>query len=110
MFRQAKNENLAIEFNAWFLQEPFDSQKAEDIRPGIGECIRQYSVTLVHLSDKTTNSKWLDWEIRESIAMGKGCCAGSDHGRRRRGASSLPNQQVKPAASGRRGRTAGLGP
>jgi hypothetical protein len=27
------------------------------------------------VSDKTADSKWVDWEIRESIAMGKGVVA-----------------------------------
>lgn len=72
---QAKNENSDIEFNDWSLQEPFDSQKAEYIKRGIRERIRQCSVTVVYVSDKTADSKWVDWEIRESIAMGKGVVA-----------------------------------
>jgi hypothetical protein len=72
---QAKNENSDIEFNDWSLKEPFDSKKAEYIRRGIRERIRQCSVTIVYVSDKTTDSKWVDWEIRESVAMGKGVVA-----------------------------------
>lgn len=72
---QAKNENSNIEFNDWSLKEPFDSKQAEYIRRGIRERIRQCSVTVVYLSEKTANSKWVDWEIRESIAMGKGVVA-----------------------------------
>lgn len=68
---QAKNENSDIEFNDWSLKEPFDSMKAEYIKRGIRERIRQCSVVLVYVSDKTADSKWVDWEIRESIAMGK---------------------------------------
>lgn len=30
---------------------------------------------MVYVSDKTADSKWVDWEIRESIAMGKGVVA-----------------------------------
>lgn len=72
---QAKNENSDIEFNDWSLKEPFDSEKAEYIKRGIRERIRQCSVTVVYVSDKTADSKWVDWEIRESIAMGKGVVA-----------------------------------
>ena len=72
---QAKNENSDIEFNDWSLREPFDSKKAEYIKRGIRERIRQCSVTVVYVSDKTADSKWVDWEIRESIAMGKGVVA-----------------------------------
>lgn len=72
---QAKNQNSEIEFNDWSLKEPFDSEKAEYIKRGIRERIRQCSVTVVYVSDKTAGSKWVDWEIRESIAMGKGVVA-----------------------------------
>jgi len=72
---QAKNENSDIEFNDWSLKEPFDSEQADYIRRGIRERIRQCSVTLVYISHKTADSKWVDWEVRESIAMGKGVVA-----------------------------------
>jgi len=72
---QAKNQNSDIEFNDWSLKEPFDSDKAEYIKRGIRERIRQCSVTVVYLSAKTADSKWVNWEIRESIAMGKGVVA-----------------------------------
>jgi len=69
---QSKNENSDIEFNDWSLQEPFDSKRAEYIRRGITERIRQSSVTLVYISEKTADSKWVNWEINESIRLGKG--------------------------------------
>ena len=72
---QAKNQTSDIEFNDWSLREPFDSEKAEYIKRGIRERIRQCSVTVVYVSDKTAYSKWVDWEVRESIAMGKGVVA-----------------------------------
>lgn len=72
---QAKNENSDIEFNDWSLKKPFDSKDAEYIKRGIRERIRQCSVTVVYLSDKTADGKWVDWEIRESIALGKGVVA-----------------------------------
>jgi hypothetical protein len=72
---QAKNDNCDLEFNDWSLREPFDSNKADYIKRGIRERIRQSSVTIVYISEKTAPSKWVDWEIRESIALGKGVIA-----------------------------------
>jgi hypothetical protein len=72
---QAKNENSNIEFNDWSLKAPFNSEDADYIKHGIRERIRQSSVTVVYLSDKTAGSEWVDWEIRESLAMGKGVLA-----------------------------------
>jgi len=72
---QAKNENADIEFNDWSLKEPFDSKKADYIKRGIRERIRQSSVTVVYVSNKTAGSKWVNWEVRESLAIGKGVLA-----------------------------------
>ena len=69
---QAKNENSDIEFNDWSLKEPFDSKKADYIERGIRERIRQCSVTVVYVSEKTANSKWVDWEIRRKPCHGEG--------------------------------------
>ncbi len=72
---QAKNENSNLEFNDFSLKKPFDSKDAQYIKRGIRERIRQSSVTVVYLTEKTANSKWVDWEIRESLSMGKGVVA-----------------------------------
>lgn len=69
---QAKNENSNLEFNDWSLKEPFDSKNAEYIKRGIRERIRQCSVTVCYLTENTAKSRWVDWEIRESIELGKG--------------------------------------
>ncbi len=69
---QAKNENNDLEFNDYSLKEPYDSEKAEYIKSGIRERIRQASVTVVYISENTHASKWVDWEARESRAQGKG--------------------------------------
>ena len=69
---QAKNENSNIEFNDYSLKAPFNSKDADYIKHGIRERIRQSSVTVVYVSDKTADSEWVDWEIRESLKMGKG--------------------------------------
>lgn len=68
---QAKNVSSDLDFNDWSLQQPFDSERAEYIKKGIRERIRQSSVTLVYVSDVTHQSRWVDWEIRESLEMGK---------------------------------------
>lgn len=72
---QAKNENSELEFNDWSLREPFDSDKADYIKRGIRERIRQSSVTIIYVSEHISDSKWVDWEIRESVALGKGVIA-----------------------------------
>ena len=69
---RAKNESSNIEFNDYSLKAPFNSKNADYIKRGIRERIRQSSVTVVYLTDKTAGSKWVNWEIRESIAMEKG--------------------------------------
>ena len=68
---QAKNENLALEFNDWSLREPFDSDNAEYVRRGIRERIRMCSVTMVFVSEHTADSRWVNWEIDESVRLGK---------------------------------------
>lgn len=72
---QARNENSDIEFNDWSLREPFESKRAEYIKAGIKDRIERCSVTVVYISERTANSKWVDWEIRESVRMGKGVIA-----------------------------------
>ena len=72
---QAKNENSDIKFNDWSLKEPYDSANADYIKRGIRERIRKCSVTIVYITNNSAGSKWVDWEIRESIAMGKGVIA-----------------------------------
>lgn len=69
---QAKNENNDLEFNDYSLKEPYDSERAEYIKSGIRERIRQASVTVIYISENTHSSKWVDWEARESKAQGKG--------------------------------------
>ena len=72
---QARNQDSNIDFNDWSLRKPFDSEAADYIRRGIRERIRQSSVTVVYVSENTAKSKWVDWEIRESLSMGKGVVA-----------------------------------
>ena len=72
---QAKNENSNIEFNDWSLKKPFNSKDADYIRRGIRDRIRQSSATIVYLSSNTASSKWVNWEVRESLDMGKAVVA-----------------------------------
>ena len=70
-----KNENSNIVFSDLSPRAPFNSEKSDHIKPDIRERIRQSSVTVVYVSDKTASSEWVDWEIRESLEMGKGVLA-----------------------------------
>ena len=69
---QAKNEHSSLEFDDYSLHEPFDSQKADYIKQGIKKRIKMASVTLVYLTKNSAKSRWVDWEIQESIKQGKG--------------------------------------
>ncbi len=72
---QAKNENSNLEFIDRSLMKPFDSEDVEYIKRGIRERIRQTSVTICFLTENTVNSRWVDWEIRESLKLDKGVIA-----------------------------------
>ncbi len=69
---QAKSENSKLDFIDMSLQVPFNSENAEYIRQGTKSRIQQCSVTTVMVTDKTHQSDWVNWEIRESIKLGKG--------------------------------------
>lgn len=68
---QAKNKQSDLEFNDWSLREPFNSKRAEYIKQGIRDRIKRSSVTIVYISDKTASSRWVNWEVNESIKLGK---------------------------------------
>jgi hypothetical protein len=68
---QAKNENSPLEFNDWSVSEPYDSERASYIKQRISERIAQSSVTVVYLSPHSATSKWVEWEISQSLAVGK---------------------------------------
>jgi DNA-directed RNA polymerase subunit L len=69
---QAKKEESDLEFNDYSIKEPFESKNAEYIKRGIREKIKQCSVTIVYLSNDSAASRWVDWEIRESVKLEKG--------------------------------------
>jgi NADPH-dependent 2,4-dienoyl-CoA reductase/sulfur reductase-like enzyme len=68
---QAKNENNDIEFNDHSVRAPYDSERAEYIRQKITERINRSSVTVVYVSDKTADSRWVGWEVQTSLELGK---------------------------------------
>jgi len=68
---QAKNKDSELEFRDYSVKEPYESKNADYIKRNIREKIKQTSVTLVYLSNSTSNSKWVNWEIEESIKLGK---------------------------------------
>jgi len=72
---QANNENSNLDFIDRSLQKPYDSKNAEYIKRGIRERIRQASVTVCFVTENTAQSRWVDWEIRESLDLGKGVVA-----------------------------------
>ena len=73
LFRgQAKNENNDLEFYDYSVKEPFDSDNADYIKQKIRNLIEKVSVTLCLIGETTYKSKWVDWEIRTSAALGKG--------------------------------------
>ena len=72
LFRgQAKNKNSDLDFIDFSLVVPFRSEDAEYIQRGIRERIKNSSVTIVLIGETTYRSEWVDWEIRESLRLGK---------------------------------------
>lgn len=69
---QARNPNTDLQFDDFSVKEPFDSTKADYIKRQIRERIDRASVTVVYLSSNSARSKWVDWEIEESLKRGKG--------------------------------------
>lgn len=69
---QAKNEKTDLEFDDYSVKEAFDSKNADYIKRQIREKIDRVSVTAVYLSEHSANSKWVNWEIEESLRRGKG--------------------------------------
>lgn len=67
----AKNENSDIEFNDHSVREPYDSERAEYIKQKISERIARSSVTVVYLSDHAAKSRWVEWEVKKSLDLGK---------------------------------------
>jgi len=71
----AKDKESDLDFIDFSLVVPFRSENAEYIQRGIRERIKASSVTIVLIGETTYESEWVDWEIRESIRLGKGIVA-----------------------------------
>lgn len=69
---QAKNDKVDLQFDDHSVKEPYDSTNADYIKRQIREKIDRSSVTVVYLTAKSANSKWVNWEIEESLKRGKG--------------------------------------
>lgn len=68
---QAKNENNDLEFNDRSVHEPFDSERADYIKRRLAERINQSSTTVVYVSEHTSKSSWVQWEVEKSLELGK---------------------------------------
>ena len=72
LFRgQAKSEHSDLEFADYSIKEPFDSRNADYIARGITNQLRLVSVTVCLYGPTTHTSKWVDWELRKSVELGK---------------------------------------
>lgn len=68
---QAKNDKSDLNFHDYSVKEAFDSTNADYIKRQIREKIERTSVTIVYLSKDSATSKWVNWEIEESLKLGK---------------------------------------
>jgi hypothetical protein len=69
---QAKIDKMDLHFDDHSVKEPYDSANADYIKRNIREKIDRCSVTVVYLSNRTASSKWVNWEVEESLKRGKG--------------------------------------
>ena len=66
------NQNVDIEFVGRHLISPVDSDNDDYVRSKIREQIYGTSTTVVLIGDRTAESDWVDFEIRESLSRGHG--------------------------------------
>jgi hypothetical protein len=82
LFRgQAKNERLDLEFADYSIKEPFNSTNANYIARGITNQIMRSNLTICLYGPTTYKSKWVDWELKATLDLGKpimGVCIYSD--------------------------------
>jgi hypothetical protein len=69
---QAKNEKTELAFDDFSLKQAVNSENEDYIKQKIRERINRASVTAVYLTPDSAKSKWVDWEINESLKRGKG--------------------------------------
>lgn len=66
----ASNPDFDLEFYDESVRVPIDSQNSAYIKQRIKEKIARSSVTVCLISETTHESKWVDWELEESIKKG----------------------------------------
>jgi len=72
LFRgQAKNERFDLEFSDYSIKEPFDSRNADYIARGITDQIKLATMTICLYGPTTYSSKWVDWELKKTLELGK---------------------------------------
>lgn len=72
LFRgQAKSQHSDLEFADYSIKEPFNSSNADYIARGITKQLKLVSLTVCLYGPTTHTSKWVDWELRKSIDLGK---------------------------------------
>ena len=69
---QAANDKTELQFDDFSLKEAIKSNNEDYIKQKIRERIDRVSVTAVYLTKDSAQSKWVDWEIAESLKRGKG--------------------------------------
>jgi len=68
---QIASPSTDLEANDWSVQSPYDSKEADYIRRRIRERLRHASVVLCVVSEHTADSRWVNWEISEAVALNK---------------------------------------
>lgn len=72
LFRgQAKSQHSDLSFADYSIKQPFESNNAEYIGRGITSQLKMVSLTVCLYGSTTYTSKWVDWELRKSIELGK---------------------------------------
>lgn len=69
---QAENDKTELQFDDFSLKEAINSENEDYIKQKIRERIDRASVTTVYLTKDSAKSKWVEWEIAESLKRGKG--------------------------------------
>ncbi|NOT00279.1 MAG: TIR domain-containing protein [Phycisphaerales bacterium] len=72
LFRgQAKNQASDIEFADFSIKIPFDSLSSGYVARGLADQIKLVALTICLCGPTTYTSKWVDWELRKTMDLGK---------------------------------------
>ncbi len=72
LFRgQARLESSDLDFHDYSIKEPFDSYNAQYIQRGIAEQVKLATLTMCLYGPTTYTSKWVDWELKKTLELGK---------------------------------------